>query len=627
MRQFKEDVQIVIDTVRSPIYVSDSVSFHQKVFSEFETFLCDCQIEYSERSIKEWLQKQHIPDKQLFHRYSGCVQRLIDVIKTGKVSRTHIQSERLEISSEHRQLLDDFIEWVREKISPGSINTYRWASMLFIRFAQSEKVNIKTGCSIRLFEGFIDFLKASNIPISQVVPCVNNFTEYLETREMLDKDLHWFFHDQLRVKRLDEYSDSFISSFDHFRNMDSSLSLTEYLEAVASVRKYLDDNEYMSAVVNASERTFRLLYHFLSRSDLPYTPELADAWVYENKDVFLGAWYMARRALDILAAIATNSDVSQRKAQKTRYVIPGWAYDQYNRFIQKIVKERFRESTINMFRVCIKRFLCYLDENGIHSYEEITPIIIHSFNRDDKHDTNYSKNAYNSRIRRFLEYLEINGIISQPGLHYSLAKTNADGERIVDVLSSSEIETIEEFCRNAETPKELRDAAILQLSLRMGLRSSDVINLEFDNIDWIQRTIQFTQVKTGKEVCLPMPVSVGNAIYAYLSKGRPDNTQTPKLFVSTQKPFGSLSGEVLRATVRNALPNRNVPKSGFHVLRRTFSSRTMNAGNSPEMVAELLGHSGIDNVHKYASMDAGHMRLCSLSFEEAGIVEISYDHY
>ena len=626
MRQFKEDVQIVIDSVQSPIYRSDSVSFHQKVFSELQDYLQLNNLEYSECAVKEWtgLQKVNASDNDILRRSSQCVSRLIDVMNYGKVTSVHLSCERISLSIENQQLLNNYIEWVRKDISPSSVNTYRWAALLFLRFAQSRKTDQSSMFSIILFEEFIDFLSESGIPSHQVSFSLVSFSEFLEHDGKLDKDLCWFFHEYPRLKRIEGYTLSFRSNFDYYRSLHNSRSLSEYLNIVSETMQYLEENGYRSAVINTSARTFRLFHLFMSRSDLPYHPILAEAWIYENKDIFLGAWFMARRALDILAAIADKSEVSIRNSSSPKYIVPGWAYDVYHTFIQLKVKERFDESTIKMFRVCIKCFLSYLEAASIHSYEEITPEIVRQFNIEDKHETNFAKNAYNSRIRRFLEYLEIEGITVRQGLQYSLSKAQSFSERFIDVLSPEEVTALEEYCEKAETPIELRDAAVLLTGIKMGLRGCDVINLDLDDINWQERTIRFYQVKTNKEICLPMPVSVGNAIYKYLSKGRPREIQSSKVFISSRKPFGSLGKVCLRAALRKALPNRNVPKSGFHVLRRTFSSIAMNSGNSTAIVAELLGHSGPDNVHKYLSLDSAHMRLCALSFCEAGIGEVPY---
>ena len=209
---------------------------------------------------------------------------------------------------------------------------------------------------------------------------------------------------------------------------------------------------------------------------------------------------------------------------------PEWAKDVYQEFIDLKKNEGFKNSTISMFEVCIKNFLVYLDLTGISSYDEITPGIIHAFNRDDKnHKTNYSKNAYNTRVRNYLKYLELHEITSMPGLSYALEKTSSSGERIVEILDPDDEKTILEFCHSAKSPMDLRDSAIVLLGLLMGLRASDVANLDMYNIDFKNRLITFVQLKTQTEVCLPMPITVGNAIFRYLVEGRKRGFNTTKL--------------------------------------------------------------------------------------------------
>ena len=251
---------------------------------------------------------------------------------------------------------------------------------MFLRFAQSQNLDVKNDCSIRVFEDFIDFLKDLNIQPHQISFSLTKFIEYLEYQKMAEDNLHWYFHDHSRVKCLNNYSESFLSTFDHYRKLPDLLPLSVFRDAIYKTISYLEDSRYRQAVIVTSKRTFRLFYLFLCRADLPYHPLIAESWIHESRDVFLDAWYMARRALDILAAIATDSAVEKRKTSRTKYNIPEWATDSYQSFIELKVKERFDKSTINMFRVCIGRFVVYLDNAGIRSYKDITPDIIHAFN-------------------------------------------------------------------------------------------------------------------------------------------------------------------------------------------------------------------------------------------------------
>jgi integrase len=88
---------------------------------------------------------------------------------------------------------------------------------------------------------------------------------------------------------------------------------------------------------------------------------------------------------------------------------------------------------------------------------------------------------------------------------------------IVTTLSDNQIDAIYTFRQNVERPIELRNAAIIMLGLRMGLRASDIVNLNLTDISWKDSAISIIQQKTGVHLKLPLPVDVGNSLYRYIS--------------------------------------------------------------------------------------------------------------
>ena len=165
----------------------------------------------------------------------------------------------------------------------------------------------------------------------------------------------------------------------------------------------------------------------------------------------------------------------------------------------------------------------------------------------------------------------------------------------------------------------LRDKAMLQLGLRMGIRACDVVGLTADGIGWHDATVRLVQAKTGYEVSLPMPADVGNALYRYIVEERPDSGERT-VFLRSKAPYVPIGAGAARQSLARALPDRRVPGSGFHSLRKTFASNMLRHGAEPAQVAEALGHRGLDNVRKYLHLDEERMRLCGLSLEEAGLV-------
>ena len=73
---------------------------------------------------------------------------------------------------------------------------------------------------------------------------------------------------------------------------------------------------------------------------------------------------------------------------------------------------------------------------------------------------------------------------------------------------------------NQRTPMGSRNYAILLLLARLGLRASEVVRLEIEDINWNGGYVN-VQGKGGQRSALPLPTDVGAAIAAYLQHGRP----------------------------------------------------------------------------------------------------------
>ncbi|MDR2022702.1 MAG: tyrosine-type recombinase/integrase [Hungatella sp.] len=165
----------------------------------------------------------------------------------------------------------------------------------------------------------------------------------------------------------------------------------------------------------------------------------------------------------------------------------------------------------------------------------------------------------------------------------------------------------------------LRDAAIVLLGLRMGFRASDVLNLHFRDIDWKNREISIIMKKTKTQITLPMPVDVGNTIYAYISNGRPKNG-SEFIFIRSKAPYGRLTGKVCTKALYRILPERKeVTGGGFHVTRRTFATNLLRNHAKINEVMDALGHQDSTSIMKYLLLDEERSRRCGLSLKDAGL--------
>jgi len=146
-----------------------------------------------------------------------------------------------------------------------------------------------------------------------------------------------------------------------------------------------------------------------------------------------------------------------------------------------------------------------------------------------------------------------------------------------------------------------RDAAILSLLVRLGLRAGEVARLSLDDIDWRAGEVRIAG-KGGRVDRLPLPADVGEAISEYLVGGRSDSG-CRALFLKVVAPFGPISSSVVGAVVHFACDRSGVPRFGPHRLRHMAATETLRAGAPLSEVAQLLRHAAVTTSAIYAIPD------------------------
>jgi len=298
-----------------------------------------------------------------------------------------------------------------------------------------------------------------------------------------------------------------------------------------------------------------------------------------------------------------------------KYSLPAWGNDLLSPYLRERGREGCASSTLDMTRSSCSRFIVFLDNQGIFSEKGITPKIIKDFQAQDKHSTMAGKNAYAIKIRGFLRFLARKGLVPET-LELALSTEMAPHTSIVTTLSDNQIDAIFTFRQNVNRPIELRNAAIIMLGLRMGLRASDIANLKLTDISWKERSISLIQQKTGVYLKLPLPIDVGNSLYRYLGEGRPQSN-FPHVFVQHRAPYCKLGRSTFRGLLTTVVTATCDSEAihGFHVTRKTFASKLLATGNPVTTIAAALGHVGVDSVDEYLATHEDQMRLCAIGLK------------
>jgi integrase/recombinase XerD len=167
-----------------------------------------------------------------------------------------------------------------------------------------------------------------------------------------------------------------------------------------------------------------------------------------------------------------------------------------------------------------------------------------------------------------------------------------------------------------------RDYAMILATARLGLRISDLRQLELGDLDWRAKQITIVQHKTGRPLSLPLLDDVGWAIIDYVRGGRPE-TACPKVFVKHRHPFdafGGASSVASRLSRHAARAGITVPPGqlcGMHSLRGALAVAMIANGASIPVVSAVLGHASSDTTQAYyLRFDVERLRCCALDVED-----------
>lgn len=168
----------------------------------------------------------------------------------------------------------------------------------------------------------------------------------------------------------------------------------------------------------------------------------------------------------------------------------------------------------------------------------------------------------------------------------------------------------------ADLPSRLRCYALVRCVVDLGLRSSEAIALELDDIDWVAGTVRISNSKSRRADVLPLPQLTGAAIADYVRSERPQTTSR-RVFVRHVAPVDApVAADVVRRAVRQAYRRAGLPYTRVHILRHTLASRLLNTGGTLKEVADVLRHRELDTSLIYAKVDLG--RLGAVAMPWAG---------
>jgi integrase/recombinase XerD len=248
-------------------------------------------------------------------------------------------------------------------------------------------------------------------------------------------------------------------------------------------------------------------------------------------------------------------------------------------------------------------------------WDRLTPSEIAEFVlQESRRSVRYCKHKITG-LRSFLRFLHVRGHIRRD---LAASVPAVASWRLAWLPKALEPDQVARLLRRGDhrSAARRRDAVIVRLLLRLGLRAGDVAALELDDLDWRAAEI-VVRGKGKRESRLPLPHDVGRELAAYLRRRRPSEF-TRKVFLRSHAPYRGLTPGGVVAAVSWALRRAGIAKGGAHLLRHTAATEMLRHGASLPEIAHVLRHRHMDTTAIYAKVDFAALGALAQPWPEGG---------
>jgi site-specific recombinase XerD len=222
--------------------------------------------------------------------------------------------------------------------------------------------------------------------------------------------------------------------------------------------------------------------------------------------------------------------------------------------------------------------------------------------KNDKPIKSVSIQTYIRAVRVFLNWLQGEGYVTENlSKQFKLPKAT---KTTIEILSDEEIQVLmKSFKLNTEMG--LRNACIVALMLDSGLRRSEVLGLDCENLHLTQGVVK-VHGKGDKDRIVPLGLYAKKLLLKYIGGYRSMPIyQTKKLFIdSTYKP---MSDNALKQLFLRLRDKSGIERLRPHILRHTFATKYLMNGGDIFSLQQILGHTSLDMVRRYSHLASAYI--------------------
>ena len=277
-------------------------------------------------------------------------------------------------------------------------------------------------------------------------------------------------------------------------------------------------------------------------------------------------------------------------------------------FIQYLhLEKQTSENTEVSYERDLRKMSQFLQNRGIDSISAVNATSLNSYvlllEKDGMKPATISRSI--ASMKAFFHYLYKDGQIGQdPSEGLKAPKIE---KKMPAILSTDEMTRLLEQ-PSGDTPKELRDKAMLELLYATGIRVSELISLKVSDVNLQMEYLNCADAH--KERVIPFGKVAKDALKKYLEEGRVKLVEDE----STEWLFTNCSGQQMSRQGFWKLIKHYGNKAGIkseitpHTFRHSFAAHLVGNGADLKSVQEMLGHSDISTTQVYTQMSQNKIR-------------------
>jgi integrase/recombinase XerD len=281
--------------------------------------------------------------------------------------------------------------------------------------------------------------------------------------------------------------------------------------------------------------------------------------------------------------------------------------EQIQRFLDYIVKEKgYSSNTLAAYRNDLSQFLEFVEPRA-GSWGEVSQKLLMDYIMVMKSDQEYASSTVARKvaaIKSFFHHLvDVGELEDDPTATLDSPKIR---KRLPKAISAEELQSLLAEPAAEGTPKALRDRALLEVLYGTGLRVTELVSLDVDDVNLASGTLRVVRPKDKAGRVVPIHERAIEPLREYLERARIQLLRDPQekaLFLNHRGHRLTRQGLwlIVKHYVREVGISEDVTP---HTLRHTFAAHLVEKKADLEYVQELLGHANISTTQVYTQVSS-----------------------